>query len=107
MKLSYKKCNNLRYMRRKSLILPAMDAILRSEKMSQKGYFAMKERGEYILYLLSRSEKPMCTSELAELMSISTRTVKMEMNDLRGELPQHGAELIAKRNYGYGAENLQ
>ena len=61
----------------------------------------MKERGEYILYLLSRSEKPMCTSELAELMSISTRTVKMEMNDLRGELPQHGAELIAKRNYGY------
>lgn len=47
----------------------------------------MKERGEYILYLLSRSEKPMCTSELAELMSISTRTVKMEMNDLRGELP--------------------
>ena len=85
-------------MRRKSLILPAMDAILRSEKMSQKGYFAMKERGEYILYLLSRSEKPMCTSELAELMSISTRTVKMEMNDLRGELPQHGAELIAKRN---------
>ena len=43
----------------------------------------------------------MCTSELAELMSISTRTVKMEMNDLRGELPQHGAELIAKRNYGY------
>lgn len=33
----------------------------------------MKERGEYILYLLSRSEKPMCTSELAELMSISTR----------------------------------
>lgn len=61
----------------------------------------MKERGEYILYLLSGSEKPMCTSELAELMSISTRTVKMEMNDLRGELPQHGAELIAKRNYGY------
>ena len=61
----------------------------------------MKERGEYILYLLSESGGPMCTSELAELMSVSARTIKTEMGDLRGELPQHGAELIAKRNYGY------
>lgn len=61
----------------------------------------MKERCEYILYLLAGSAKPMCTDELAELISVSPRTVKAEMQTLKSELPQHGAELIARRNYGY------
>lgn len=66
----------------------------------------MKERYEYILYLLSNSDGPMRTSELAEQISVSARTVKAEMQTLKSELPQHGAMLIARRNYGYALKIL-
>lgn len=66
----------------------------------KRGIF-MKERCEYILYLLASDQKPFLARDLAEKLSVSPRTVKTEMDELKKELPLHGASLIAKRNFGY------
>lgn len=61
----------------------------------------MRERCEYILYLLVENKQPWLAKDLAEKLSVSPRTIKTEMDYLKSELPKHGAALIARRNFGY------
>ena len=61
----------------------------------------MRERCEYILYLLVENKQPWLAKDLAEKLSVSPRTIKTEMDYLKSELPKHGAVLIARRNFGY------
>lgn len=61
----------------------------------------MKRRQESIIYQLAVSEGPLTTDELAKRLSVSARTVKYEMIEVKSILPKHGAELLAKRNGGY------
>ena len=61
----------------------------------------MRERCEYILYLLVENKQPWLAKDLAERLSVSPRTIKTEMDYLKSELPKHGAALIARRNFGY------
>lgn len=61
----------------------------------------MRERCEYILYLLVENKQPWLAKDLAERLSVSPRTIKTEMDYLKSELPKHGAVLVARRNFGY------
>ena len=61
----------------------------------------MKRRQESIIYQLAVSEGPLTTDELAKRLSVSARTVKYEMLEVKSILPKYGAELFAKRNEGY------
>ena len=61
----------------------------------------MKRRQESIIYQLAVSEGPLTTDELARRLSVSARTIKYEMIEVRSVLPKYGAELFAKRNEGY------
>lgn len=61
----------------------------------------MKRRQESIIYQLAVSEGPLTTDELAKRLSVSSRTIKYEMIEVKSILPKYGAELFAKRNGGY------
>ena len=61
----------------------------------------MKRRQESIIYQLAVSDRPLTTDELAKRLSVSSRTIKYEMTEVRERLRGIGAELIAKRNEGY------
>ncbi|RFZ78830.1 HTH domain-containing protein [Lacrimispora amygdalina] len=61
----------------------------------------MKRRQESIIYQLAVNEGPLTTDELAKRLSVSARTIKYEMIEVKSILPKHGAELFAKRNGGY------
>lgn len=61
----------------------------------------MKRRQESIIYQLAVSEGPLTADELAKRLSVSKRTIKYEMAEVKSMLPGIGAELLAKRNEGY------
>ncbi len=61
----------------------------------------MKRRQESIIYQLAVNEGPITTDELAKRLSVSARTIKYEMIEVKSILPKYGAELFAKRNGGY------
>ena len=61
----------------------------------------MKDRQNRIIYSLATSEVPMTAEQIAKLLGVSSRTVKSDMNNLRGDLPKIGACLSARRNVGY------
>ncbi len=61
----------------------------------------MKNRQQGIIYQMAISEVPLTADEIAKRLAVSSRTIKTEMQDLRKELEEIGAELIAKRNEGY------
>lgn len=61
----------------------------------------MKNRLANIIYLLSSSETPLTSEEISKRLGVSSRTVKADMTDVRGELGKVGAGLVAKRNKGY------
>lgn len=64
----------------------------------------MKYRQEYIIYYLASSDKPLTSARLAELLSVSVRTIKNDMLYVREILEEHGALLIAKKSSGYWIE---
>ncbi|MFR3730806.1 BglG family transcription antiterminator [Lacrimispora sp.] len=61
----------------------------------------MKRRQESIIYQLAVSEGPLTADELAKRLSVSARTIKYEMAEVKSILPRIGAELLARRNKGY------
>ncbi|MFT4006494.1 MAG: HTH domain-containing protein [Lacrimispora sp.] len=61
----------------------------------------MQRRQESIIYQLSVSDMPLTAEELAKRLSVSIRTIKYEMIEVKAKLPEVGAELTAKRNEGY------
>lgn len=61
----------------------------------------MKERVDNIIYQLAGSDEPLTADELGKKLAVSSRTIKSEMGEVRGELKKVGAELLAKRNEGY------
>lgn len=61
----------------------------------------MKRRQESIIYQLAVNEGPITTDELAKRLSVSARTIKYEMIEVKSILPKYGAELFSKRNGGY------
>lgn len=53
-----------------------------------------------------RQDRYLPSSQLAEHIHVSERTVRNRMKELSEELPQYGANLIAKPKYGYKLEIL-
>ena len=61
----------------------------------------MNTRQEEIIFHLTSSKEVTTSAQLSNLLGISVRTIKYEMNQIRVELKDHGAQLISKRNSGY------
>lgn len=61
----------------------------------------MRERVNNIIYQLAGTDGPLTADELAKKLTVSSRTIKAEMAEVRSELKTAGAELLAKRNEGY------
>ncbi len=51
----------------------------------------MKRRQESIIYQLAVSDRPLTTDELAKRLSVSSRTIKYEMTEVRERLRDIGA----------------
>ena len=61
----------------------------------------MISRSERILLSLLRADGPLTSMQLADVIGVSSRTVKADMPRVAHILEDHGARLEAKRNRGY------
>lgn len=68
-----------------------------------------EERGREmrLIYHIVEAGKPITSTQLSELVSVSPRTIKSDMNQVREILSKVGAELISTKSLGYSIKITQ
>lgn len=63
------------------------------------------KRHKQILHILLRSETPLTSSELAEKLHVSSRTIKSDMLSLKSCLTKENVQLVSQKGVGYSIQD--